>query len=132
MSGADLDRIKANIKEKAAAELNARGEKAADAIMGKTSGSAGIQFEDVEGVGDEARFALTVGAGDLHVRVGNLYFTTAAYSGATMPMPERLTGSSMLAANKKWRHDTMPQRTEERRVGKECVSTCRSRWSPAH
>src|SRR3546814_6229780 len=63
MSGADLDRIKANIKEKAAAELNARGEKAADAIMGKTSGSAGIQFEDVEGGGDEARFALTVGAG---------------------------------------------------------------------
>src|SRR3546814_20187718 len=23
-------------------------------------------------------------------------------------------------------------RTEERRVGKECVSTCRSRWSPDH
>src|SRR3546814_17499004 len=23
-------------------------------------------------------------------------------------------------------------RSEERRVGKECVSTCRSRWSPAH
>src|SRR3546814_15545900 len=23
-------------------------------------------------------------------------------------------------------------RTEERRVGKECVSTCRSRWSPYH
>src|SRR3546814_10108766 len=81
--------------------------------MGKTSGSAGIQFEDVEGVGDEARFALTVGAGDLHVRVGNLYFTTAAYSGATMPMPERLTGSSMLAANKKWRHDRSEEHTSE-------------------
>src|SRR3546814_15406451 len=31
---------------------------------------------------------------------------------------------------------TLPQRTisrsEERRVGKECVSTCRSRWSPYH
>src|SRR3546814_5805976 len=30
----------------------------------------------------------------------------------------------------------MPQhqllRSEERRVGKECVSTCRSRWSPYH
>src|SRR3546814_2619528 len=25
-----------------------------------------------------------------------------------------------------------PQRSEERRVGKECVSTCRSRWSPYH
>src|SRR3546814_18053216 len=25
---------------------------------------------------------------------------------------------------------TIAQRSEERRVGKECVSTCRSRWSP--
>src|SRR3546814_1500122 len=26
----------------------------------------------------------------------------------------------------------LPGRSEERRVGKECVSTCRSRWSPYH
>src|SRR3546814_8261888 len=25
----------------------------------------------------------------------------------------------------------VPERSEERRVGKECVSTCRSRWSPS-
>src|SRR3546814_14314488 len=25
----------------------------------------------------------------------------------------------------------IPPRSEERRVGKECVSTCRSRWSPS-
>src|SRR3546814_3938596 len=25
-----------------------------------------------------------------------------------------------------------PFRSEERRVGNECVSTCRSRWSPSH
>src|SRR3546814_13737506 len=25
-----------------------------------------------------------------------------------------------------------PERSEERRVGKECVSTCRYRWSPEH
>src|SRR3546814_19611500 len=25
-----------------------------------------------------------------------------------------------------------PLRSEARRVGKECVSTCRSRWSPSH
>src|SRR3546814_16040624 len=31
-----------------------------------------------------------------------------------------------LAVLKDWR------RSEERRVGKECVSTCRSRWSPFH
>src|SRR3546814_5222153 len=27
---------------------------------------------------------------------------------------------------------TRIRRSEERRVGKECVSTCRSRWSPYH
>src|SRR3546814_6948795 len=27
---------------------------------------------------------------------------------------------------------TAVHRSEERRVGKECVSTCRSRWSPYH
>src|SRR3546814_8478475 len=27
---------------------------------------------------------------------------------------------------------SVDQRSEERRVGKECVSTCRSRWSPYH
>src|SRR3546814_11247806 len=28
--------------------------------------------------------------------------------------------------------DIAHQRSEERRVGKECVSTCRSRWAPYH
>src|SRR3546814_11557313 len=35
-----------------------------------------------------------------------------------------------------WEHlapfTRMSQRSEERRVGKECVSKCRSRWSPDH
>src|SRR3546814_8729716 len=30
------------------------------------------------------------------------------------------------------RRKAREQRSEERRVGKECVSTCRSRWSPYH
>src|SRR3546814_5200773 len=29
-------------------------------------------------------------------------------------------------------HMKLKLRSEERRVGKECVSTCRSRWSPYH
>src|SRR3546814_2100749 len=29
-------------------------------------------------------------------------------------------------------HWTLDDRSEARRVGKECVSTCRSRWSPYH
>src|SRR3546814_20535836 len=28
--------------------------------------------------------------------------------------------------------EVTPQRSEERRVGKECFSTCRYRWSPYH
>src|SRR3546814_15777025 len=28
--------------------------------------------------------------------------------------------------------EKLAARSEERRVGKECVSTCRSRWSPSH
>src|SRR3546814_13916135 len=30
------------------------------------------------------------------------------------------------------RNTLIMPRSEERRVGKECVSTCRSRWSPSH
>src|SRR3546814_12233731 len=30
----------------------------------------------------------------------------------------------------KWQKPSNPGRSEERRVGKACVSTCRSRWSP--
>src|SRR3546814_5809764 len=36
-------------------------------------------------------------------------------------------------ATRKREHSRKPdERSEERRVGKECVSTCRSRWSPYH
>src|SRR3546814_3744786 len=39
-------------------------------------------------------------------------------------------------ADSEWRTATATlsdaDRSEERRVGKECVSTCRSRWSPYH
>src|SRR3546814_13549746 len=36
-------------------------------------------------------------------------------------LAEKIAGNAPLSA---------PARSEERRVGKECVSTCRSRWSP--
>src|SRR3546814_2008479 len=37
-----------------------------------------------------------------------------------------------LAAMRHLHHRHAAARSEERRVGKECVSTCRSRWSPYH
>ena len=36
--------------------------------------------------------------------------------------------ASIVIAIRNWREE----RSEERRVGKECVSLCRSRWSPYH
>src|SRR3546814_9193715 len=33
---------------------------------------------------------------------------------------------------RKTENGVLTRRSEERRVGKECVSTCRSRWSPYH
>src|SRR3546814_5410564 len=40
--------------------------------------------------------------------------------------PARAGGDDPPSASRLGRHD----RSEERRVGKACVSTCRSRWSP--
>src|SRR3546814_18315361 len=38
----------------------------------------------------------------------------------------------MASVSWEYPRDRMLARSEERRVGKECVSTCRSRWSPVH
>src|SRR3546814_15606378 len=52
-----------------------------------------------------------------------------------------MVGNNVSHANNKTKRRFLPnlqsrrfwvERSEERRVGKECVSTCRSRWSPYH
>src|SRR3546814_3480465 len=51
-----------------------------------------------------------------------------------------IRGITLIAALRMGLHQTLRSRafgkfldrSEERRVGKECVSTCRSRWSPYH
>src|SRR3546814_5734673 len=48
--------------------------------------------------------------------------------GARMPLGERVG----LAHPAQVSHQRQGVRSEERRVGKEWVSTCRSRWSPYH
>src|SRR3546814_12912455 len=52
------------------------------------------------------------------------------YASSAMPMTEAAIDANGL------RHVYValgePLRSEERRVGKECVSTCRYRWSPYH
>src|SRR3546814_6002107 len=41
-------------------------------------------------------------------------------------------GGLPIAVGEGMRAVSVKVRSEERRVGKECVSTCRSRWSPYH
>src|SRR3546814_10516626 len=54
------------------------------------------------------------GERDVRFEQGDAHF---AHRGAHVRLGQRATASP---------------RSEERRVGKECVSTCRSRWSPYH
>src|SRR3546814_7392961 len=52
-----------------------------------------------------------------------------AHHGQRRDLADALHG----CARRRERHRAIPRdRSEERRVGKECVSTCRSRWSPYH
>src|SRR3546814_15555861 len=50
---------------------------------------------------------------------------------STLVKPGRRTRSGRFPLLLSW-SITNCMRSEERRVGKECVSTCRSRWSPYH
>src|SRR3546814_17421195 len=64
-------------------------------------------------------------------------FQSAAYNSLCTHSNNQRKRSSNDAANRlrELRQDGRARggdRTEERRVGKECVSPCRSRWSPYH
>src|SRR3546814_2835796 len=55
------------------------------------------------------------------------YHVTEAYLELLVPVIEGLDLNGAVRGT-----DYSTSRSEERRVGKECVSTCRSRWSPYH
>src|SRR3546814_14155698 len=64
-------------------------------------------------------------AGHLHAFVREVKLTESEFQ----------RGAALVAAlgqQSNDRHNEVVLRSEERRVGKECVSTCRSRWSPSH
>src|SRR3546814_11934784 len=71
-------------------------------------------------------FNFSLGANYTRFKTVNEYYvmfnalTAIAWSPPFSPVP--------FTAGASWD----PGRSEERRVGKECVSTCRSRWSPYH
>lgn len=95
-------------------------EQAVDKVGGaltELTGSDGIRFESIDGVGDEARLSLTDGG--VWLRTGNLTFVITAYHGPVQPKPD-LTGVGLqgmakaaLAANREWVKQTMPKRKED-------------------
>src|SRR3546814_3869753 len=62
-------------------------------------------------------------------KVSNGIFLVAVCSEAVIALLLRLGAGDGADAG---RGSGSKDRSEERRVGKECVSTCRSRWSPYH
>src|SRR3546814_8686737 len=61
-------------------------------------------------------------------RLAGLRGVGIGYGG--IELDQRLAGADALAVADQYGVDD--PRSEERRVGKECVSTCRSLWSPYH
>src|SRR3546814_18243516 len=55
-----------------------------------------------------------------------------ALKGADEDMVDMCLATMSQRAAETIRDEMGEMRSEERRVGKECVSTCRSRWSPYH
>src|SRR3546814_15091191 len=62
------------------------------------------------------------------VRMAERAIAAQAFAGAETV--ER--NGKVLNAGERHADTPLVERSEERRVGKECVSTCRSRWSPDH
>src|SRR3546814_8443369 len=83
--------------------------------------SSDVCSSDLEQLCQFARvFRLVVDAIEHHVLVNDMRF--AVLAGGITATGRQQIGNRILAID----------RSEERRVGKECVRTCRYRWSPYH
>src|SRR3546814_11555511 len=69
--------------------------------------------------------------GILERRLGKFKFASKVWPGIESAL-EGLSQGELVRAADTVVKDAILERSEERRVGKECVSTCRSRWSPYH
>src|SRR3546814_13102491 len=95
--------------ERQAADGGAFGE-SAEQTRGK-AGREHHELAEIVGAADQAAESLSDATADDHIVIG-----AAALRRAPRRVEDRRARP----------------RSEERRVGKECVSTCRSRWSPYH
>src|SRR3546814_13258137 len=92
-------------------------------VMGEIENPATEVYHAVEGANGELGFYLITDGGRSPFR---LHFRRPSFINY-QAYPDLIVGGLLSDAIL-----TMSSRSEERRVGKECVSTCRSRWSPYH
>ena len=101
--------------------------------------------------GEPADPALHNRIGDLELKAGDSYAATVSYEQAVEAYADQGYYNNAIAlcgkilrvdpsrtqvflrlASLHVRKNVLAERSEERRVGKECQSVCRSRWSPYH
>lgn len=84
-----------------------------DASEGIVSGlfQNGIQFEDVDGLADQARFDTSDGT--LQLQQDNLRIKLRVFYGPSMPIPENFSSETIMKALNSWMQDTMSQRREQ-------------------
>src|SRR3546814_15077177 len=83
-----------------------------------------IRVVALDGMAGTGKTILALAAGLDQVIESNLYDKVAVYR------PVVPVGKAALGFLPGTLDEKLDPRSEERRVGKECVSTCRSRWSP--
>src|SRR3546814_20926375 len=66
------------------------------------------------------------------VVIGGAAIASAGLLGVTMMALQTPSLRQGLPTGELYNNDRKPTRSDERTVGKECVSLCRSRWSPYH
>src|SRR3546814_20877516 len=91
-------------------------------VSGSQLGDAAL--DSVDGILGELAFAAE-GVDDMIDEMSAIFRHQPGSPSSASPAPLWKAARASLAARS-------ISRSEERRVGKECVSTCRSRWSPYH
>src|SRR3546814_14294678 len=95
-------------------------------VDGRAAGKSWIwELKSVNGRGLELRFRLPPGFDGIEAEMRALAQSKLVRGNVTLNLQIAETTDAAPAYR-------LNDRSEERRVGKECVSPCRSRWSPYH
>src|SRR3546814_17562782 len=98
----------------------------------RSYGIAGMKGQRMEMFDLSGKFAIVTGSSR---GIGRAIAEAYAEAGARVVISSRKQSACDTVAetiNARYGEERAIARSEERRVGKECVSTCRSRWSPYH